>query len=409
VSTELAAATSARVVRRMAGEPVFALRLVLPGGSRRESIPGQALVTARMLFEGTRRRDWRSLAEAAEARGLTVAGFAGVESHGLAVDGLAEDWRLAIELAAELLFESSFPADRLGWIARHAEAELEAQEDQADVRTGRAFAAALYGEHPKGRPLQGTPEGLRRLDPTACAAFHSAALERGGFVVAAGTIDETEVAAALGDAFASLAAPGSNAFVPPPLPPQTARRDEIRTRARDQAHLFVGQLTVDRFDPDFEALELAAVAFGAGAGLSGRIPLRLRDREGLAYAAHADLVQAAGLDPGRLVAYVGTAPDNLERAEEAVREELRRLVDGSVTELELVDALSYLLGREPFRRETARLWADLAAYGRVLGLPLEDTEWRAARLRAVTPDGVAAALRRRLAPEALTVMRGLPR
>jgi len=395
-------------VRRLPGSPVVALRVVLPGGARRESIPGQALVTGRMLFEGTRRRDWRALAEAVEARGLSVAGFAGLESHGVAVDGLAEDWRLAIEVAAELIAESSFPADRLEWIVRHAAAELEAQADQADVLTARAFAAELYGEHPKGRPLQGSAEGLARLDSQACRDFHAAALGRGGFVVMAGAIDEPEVDAELSRAFAALAAPAPDPFRPPALPAREARRQEIVTRARDQAHLFVGQLTVDRFDAEYEALEIAAVAFGAGAGLSGRIPLRLRDREGLAYAAHADLVAAASLDAGRMAAYIGTSPENLERAEAAVREETRRLVEEGISETELADARSYLLGREPFRRETARLWADLAAQGRVLGLPLEQTDWRLGRLRSVTAEQVSAALRRHVDPEKLSVVVGRP-
>jgi zinc protease len=405
-----APAATAGVVRarRLGGAPVVSIRIVLAGGARREAIPGQALVSGRMLAEGSATRDWRAIAELAEARGTSVYGYAAFESHGLAIDALAGEWRTALALGAELLFTSAFPADRLAWTARHAAAELEAQEDQADLVTARAFAAQMWAPHPKGRPLQGDAASLASLDPAACRSFHDAALRRGGWLVVAGAIDVDEVTLAAERLFADLPAAHRDGFAPPPPPPRAASRREVRTRARDQAHLLVGQRTIARGHTDFEALELAAVALGAGAGLAGRIPARVRDREGLAYTASADLVAGAGLDEGRLTAYVGTGPENLDRAERAVREEIERLAAEGISERELEDARSYLLGREPFRRETARQWADLAAYGEIVELPLADAEWRVARLRAVAVADVTAALERHVDPERLAVTSGLP-
>jgi zinc protease len=403
-----AATRSSIVTRRIPGAPVVALRLVLPGGSRREAIPGQALVAGRMLAEGTAGRDWHALADLAERRGMSIAGWSSLEAHGVEIDALRSEWERALELAAELVFASDFPADRLRWIARHAAAELAAQEDQADVMTARAFAEQLWAAHPKGRPLQGDAESLARLERTTCRSFHREALARGGWLVVAGDIDPDAVGAAAQELFGALGAPADDAFTPPAPPPRAAGRREVRTRARDQAHLLVGQRTVGRRHPDYETLELAAVALGAGAGLSGRIPNRVRDREGLAYVASAGLVNGAGLDAGHCSAYVGTGPDNVGRAERAIREELERFVAEGISASELETAKSYLLGREPFRRETARQWADLAAQALVVGLPLTDSAWRVERLAAVTRDEVGAALVRHLEIDALAVTVGLP-
>ena len=395
-------------IRRIPGAPLVAVRVVFPGGGRREEIPGQALVTGRMLSEGTARSDWRAIATDAEALGMSAAGLSNLEAHGVAVDALADDWERALDLAAELALESTFPEERLRWVARQAAAELEAQADQADLWTARAFAELVYAPHPKGRPAQGDPESLARLDSALCRGFHEAARARGGLVVVAGEIDPERVLAAVERRFASLAPPADDGFAPPAPPPPGERRRELRTRARDQAHLFLGHLTVDRLHPDYAPLELAAVALGAGAGLSGRIPSRIRDREGLAYHASADLVAGASLDSGRLVAHVGTAPENVERAERAAREEIARLAAEGLEERELEDARSYLVGREPFRRESARQWADLAIHGTILGLPVDDLEWRLASLRAVDREAVARALRKHVAPDALAVTVGLP-
>jgi zinc protease len=395
-------------VRRIPGAPLVAVRVVLAGGSRREDLPGLALVAGRALAEGTRRRDWRALATVAESRGMTTAGFGSLESTGVAVDALAADWEGALELAAEMLLESWFPEDRVRWLARQAAAELEAQDDEADVMTGKAFAELLYGAHPKGRPLEGDARSLAAITVADCARFHAAALARGGCVSVAGAVDPDAVIARLERLLPGLHAGNDREFAPCAPPEPSSRRREIRTRARDQAHLFVGQLTVARGHPDCAALELAAVALGAGSGLSGRIPNRIRDREGLAYHAAADAVAGAGLDPGRFVAYVGTAPDTVAQAEHGVVEETRRLLEGGLTDAEVEEARSYLLGREPFRRETARQWAELAALGALEGLPFEDGAWSRARIAALDRATVEAALRRHLDPERLAVAVGLP-
>jgi len=170
----------------------------------------------------------------------------------------------------------------------------------------------------------------------------------------------------------------------------------------------MGSRTVARAHPDFPALELAAVLLGTGAGLTGRIPQRIREREGLAYTATADTVGGAGIDEGRLLCYVGTAPETLDQAEASVRDELARFLAEPIATQELESARSFLLGREPFRRETARQWADLMAMSELLDLPLDDPDWTSDQIRQLTAGEVEAAARRWIDPERLLVTRGLP-
>ncbi len=405
-------------LRRTEGAPVVAVRLLLQGGARCESIPGQALLTGRLLAEGTRRRSWQRIAADAEGRGMILSSFSGYETHGLSLDALAEDWELALEWTAELLFESVFPADRLRWLARQAAAELEAQADQADLLTARTFGEQLYAPHPRGRPLQGDPASLAALDSDQCREFHTAALGWGTYLSVAGEIDEAKVEARARDLFGGLLADragdggSTRAERPRPEPappsPQPVPRREIVTRAQDQAHLFLGSRTLSRSHSDYPALEVAGVLLGTGSGLTGRIPQRIREREGLAYTATADTVSGAGLDEGRLVCYVGTAPETLDQAEASVRDELERFLVEPIPGDDLERARSYLLGREPFRRETARQWADLMAVSALLDLPLDDPEWYSDQIRRLTVGEVEAAARRWIHPERLLVTRGLP-
>lgn len=394
-------------VRRVEGAPVVAVRLQFLAGGRQEPLPGQALLTGRMLTEGTRTRDWRRIAEQAESKGMVVESNGSFESIGVSVDALAQDWELALEWAVELLLESSFPEDRCAWLSRQAAAELESLADQPDVKTVWGFHKQLYFPHPRSRPLHGSAENLVALTPDDCAEFHRRAGAHGILASVAGVMDADAVQARL---LGLLGAPETAAepFPGPPAPEGTGPRSIVATDAEDQAHLYVGHLSVPRRHPDYAALELLAVILGSGAGLTGRIPARIREREGLAYTAYAQTVAGSSLDRGRLVAYVGTSPATVEKAERGVIEEITRLVEDGIEPAELEESRAYLLGREPFRRETARQWADLLIEAEEYGIPVDDFEHRKAELAALDRATVEAAARRHVHPEDLRVTVGLP-
>lgn len=394
-------------VRRVEGAPVVAVRLWLRAGGRQEPIPGQALVTGRMLTEGTPRRDWRRIAEEAEGKGMILQSSGTFESIGLAIDALAQDWELALDWAAELMLESSFPEDRCAWLARQAAAELESLTDQPEVKTAWGFLEQLYAPHPRSRPLHGSRESLLGLTPADCATFHQRARAHGVLAAVTGVVDEDAVQQRL---TALLGGPpvGVEPFPEPPEPAGLSRRLVVGTDAEDQAHLYAGHLTVARRHPDFAALEVLAVILGSGAGLTGRIPARIREKEGLAYTAYAQTVAGSGLDRGRLFAYVGTSPATVEQAERGVAEEIARLAADGIEETELEEARAYLLGREPFRRETARQWADLLIEAEEYGLPVDDFEHRKAELEVLDRPTVEAAARRHVHPEELRITVGMP-
>lgn len=394
--------------RRVEGAPVVTVRVVAAGGARGEEIPGQGLVAGRMLSEGSRTRDWRRIAEEAESLGMSVSSSASFEGHGVSVDALAEDWKQALDWAAELMLEPSFPEDRCDWVVRQAAAELESLADQPETLCSWAFQEQLYAPHPLSRRLQGDPESLDRITPEACRRFHQRSLAAGVAVIVAGRVPEDAVRCAVEDSFGSLAVPGRPRVEPPPPDGAGLDRRRVQVPAGDQAHLLLGHLTVPRRHPDEPALRVLAVILGAGSGLGGRIPARIREREGLAYVAQTHTVVGAGLDPGRFAIYVGTSPATVERAEAAAREELVRLLEDGVSEEEVEEARSYLLGREPFRRETARQWADLLLEAQWYDLPLDDRRWCERRLLEVDRKTVERVARRHLKPDELRVTLGFP-
>ncbi len=394
--------------QRVLGAPVVSVRVFLRGGMRREPTPGLALVTGRSLTEGSRERDWRRVADEAEARGVAISGFASLDGHGLAVDALAREWRKAVEWAAELSLEPAFPADRAAWVARQAAGELESLLDTPEARAGFAFLDHLYRPHPRSRPLQGELRGSPDEIADSCGRFHRASMARGVVVVVAGEVDPDEVEAEVHRRF--RAAPERTGAPDEEVEPRgrPERRRELVCGGEGQAQVLLGHRTLELGHRDHPLLELLGVILGAGAGLDGRLPQRIRERDGLAYGVQVGTVVGASTDPGHLGVWVATADETVERVIDGAVEELRRVVEHGVLETELAAARAWLLGREPFGRETARQWAPRLVLAELLGLPLDRPEWRTRGWREATREAVDDAARRWIRPDELKITVGRP-
>ncbi|MEM8996747.1 MAG: pitrilysin family protein [Acidobacteriota bacterium] len=394
-------------VEHVPGLPLVSSRAFVRGGARLEPQPGWSHLTGRLLAEGTVRQSFGDLVEAAESRGAWQQTYGTGETIGAAVDTVAVDWRWALDHLLELLLEPAFPEDRLEWLRRRVQAELESMKDQPDVRTNLAFLDQLFAPHPYGRPVQGDAASLAELTAEDCRAWHRRSLGWGGCLSVAGAVDIDAVLAHLEPRFRDLEAAATETPPSPPAPAGSAERRVVELRGSEQAHLFLGLRTVERTHPDLAALELLGVVLGAG-GLSGRLPLELRERRGLAYHVDVSTVAGCGLDPGRFSVYIGTSPRHLDQAERSIREELARLLGDGVGEEELEEARGYLLGRAPFRLETLRQRVETMAVAAIYGTRDDEPDWWPGKLRAVTADDVTRAARRWLDVGALAVTVGVP-
>jgi hypothetical protein len=136
-----------------------------------------------------------------------------------------------------------------------------------------------------------------------------------------------------------------------------------------QAQIFMGGLAPAMTDPDFAAMKLVSTVLGGG--LAGRFFSELRDKQALAYTTATQ--EPMRVDPGYFLALLGTAPDNVVKAEAALRDQLERIRREPVPDEELRVAKAYLLGSLAMDRRTnaRQAWylAALETQGRRVRIP----------------------------------------
>jgi zinc protease len=98
------------------------------------------------------------------------------------------------------------------------------------------------------------------------------------------------------------------------------------------------------------------------------------------------------------MANAGVAPENVERAIEAVLAEVRKVREELVTEQELADAADYLIGSVPVRMETNDGIAGYLLNTEYYGLGMDYVYRAPGYIRAQTREALREAARRHMDP-----------
>jgi len=211
-----------------------------------------------------------------------------------------------------------------------------AEDDPGDV-AGERIARAVYGEHPLGRPIGGTPESIRAVDRDAVHRHYRETHVPGSIVVtAAGAVDHDALVAALG---------GQPEGAPRPrrtvdAGARHASGFEVVHRPTEQANLILGLpgLTVG----DGRRSTLAVLNAVLGGGMSSRLFQEVRERRGLAYSVYS--FASAYSDLGMLGLAAGCSPRNAPDVAELMLAQLRGLAAEGITVSEHRRAVGQLSG-----------------------------------------------------------------
>jgi predicted Zn-dependent peptidase len=197
---------------------------------------------------------------------------------------------------------------------------------------------------------------------------------------------------------------------PPPAgsaPAVEARaRSERRVieRPAQQAQVLVGFLGPSLHDADYAAVRVLGAILGSG--MSGRLFVELREKRGLAYSLGMAIPFRTG--PSSLVAYLGTAPTNVESAHAGVLAEVERIRRENVTSQELARAKAYLLGTLTMDRRTNARHAWYLAFFETVGAGWDYPDRYARAIERVTVEDVRAAAERYLLRPTTVVLQPPP-
>lgn len=327
------------IYRHIADMKFFNMVAVTQGGLRGDSTPGLQNCFANLLATASAHASYDELLAAVEGSGSVLAGFSGKDSLGLKMQCFNDGFHEISRLWAECLLRPVFPTRQWEITKLEVLDELRAEQDSAGNMAVKRFQELIYKDHPYQYPVYGTKDVLEQYDTKSLESAFKTYRDQGPWVIGAvGGLEEEEVKAHLLEILGDWK-PKSKLRMFPELLTETKAQNVRITKDKEQSHVVLGFPGITWFDSDRYALDILSTVLG---GSGGRLFIRLRDQESLAYTVSPIL--SYGVHSGVFGAYIACAPEKVEKAIASLEREFRLVCEGDISDEELLRAKNYLVG-----------------------------------------------------------------
>ncbi|HET9490261.1 MAG TPA: pitrilysin family protein [Methylomirabilota bacterium] len=394
------------IVQEHRASEVVALQLWVRIGGRDET-PNELGLThylEHMLFKGTPTRPPGSIDRLIERLGGQSNAFTSYDATHYDVVLPAEHLQAGLELLADIAVNASLAQDDLDAERKVVFEEMRLTQDNPDRYLLRRIYELAYAPHPYGRPILGTPELIGALTRKQLEAYYRKYyVPRQMVLVVVGAVRPDEVRRLARATFGRLDATGASR----PATPTVARLEGMRQldvpRSEKQAYLGLGWRTAPTNDTDVYAVDLLTYILGDGP--SSRLNQTVRERQRLVYSI--DAGYGAWEKAGLVSVTARLEAANLDRAEAAIVDVVRRVRAEGVTEAERQRALVTAESNYAFDIETVEGLAK--SYGQAeTTWTLEDELQYLSRLRQVTAEEIQAVARRYFGDDNYSRVRFVP-
>lgn len=315
----------------------------------------------------------------------------------------------AVKLVGHLLTGSTFPEKEFETLKRQMAEGLKSRSDEPATKARDAMTTH-FNTYPAGdaRHTETSEELAAEIEAATLDQvkdYYRKVFGLGeGAVAVVGDFDEKALLDALkADVLGQKSAEVKFERIVSEYRPVKAARVAIDTPDKENAVLMARvDFAANVDDKDAPALTVADWILGGSEGLSNRIMMRLRQKEGLSYGAGSSVTLPMFGNRAKWSIFAIVAPQNLAQAEKSLKDELSRAVKSGVTEEELAEAKRGLIETRAVNRAQdgilAANWVNYLEVGKTFAFSKATED----AIRALTVEDVNAAIRRIADPEKLT-------
>lgn len=370
--------------------PLVSFTITVLGGTNQFEKPdraGLASFTTAMLREGTKTRDGEQLALDLQLLGTSIAAEVGSESGSMSFLSTTEKFAPTLEILADMLLNSTFPAAALERLRAQRLVSLAQAKAQPGFIGDRVFSRVLYGKnHPFAvDPDEPTIKSITRDD---VVAFHKEYFQPGrAIVTVAGDVNPASVKQAIERGLAGWAAGGQEpAFTyPPPAAPRPTTIYLVDRPGSKQSVFAIGHPGPPRNTPDYFALQV--MNFILGGHFQSRLNANIREEKGYSYGVRSGF--SFGKGPGPFRTGGDVVSDKTDLALIEFMQELRGIHGGRpITDDEMTQAKDSLIQRLPNQFASVSALGSAITSLYVQDLPRDYYETYATAVNAVTKEDV---------------------
>jgi predicted Zn-dependent peptidase len=386
--------------------PMISMQLNISGAGpifEPANMPGLANITAQMLREGTKTRNSVQIAEQTAQLGAEISASAGFGSSSTVVNasGLSDNFDQWLALTSDILLNPTFPADELNRLKQRLKAQLRQQRANPNFLSNETFSRSVYGSHPAAT-VAATNESIDAITPEMLAKWHQERYAPQNAILGiTGDVKAAEILPKLEKTLGGWKKTDLTEVLPPNPKPVASKRVFLVDRPGSvQTTVALGNIAIDRRDPDYIPLSVANHILGGGP--AARLFLNLREEKGYTYGVYSNFVALKYPGPWRAGGDVRT--EVTAGAMTEFFKEFQRLRDEKVPASELDEAKRAIVASFALSLERPSELLGYAIVSKIYGFPPDYWDTYPAKVMAVTADDIQRVARKYLDPEKLQVV-----
>jgi predicted Zn-dependent peptidase len=292
-----------------------------------------------MLFKGTSSRSAMAIAREIDRVGGFLNAFTEKETTCVYALLPKEHMALAFDVLSDMAFSSVLDEREMEKEKAVIVNEILSLDDSPEEKGHERFVRGMWADHALARKITGEVEEVRGINRDRLLEFYGRRFTPANAVIAvAGNFDPSKARDLSAAAFAGMAAPGG---APSRIPPPASKFTGFEPDRFTQVQIFAGTTyPLDRdIDHYYDSL-VFSTAFGES--MSSRLFQSLREELGLCYTVYS--FRNFFSDTGLFTIYANATPALAKKLLFALDGELARLVREPLSEAEIEDARSHLVG-----------------------------------------------------------------
>ncbi|HLO88254.1 MAG TPA: pitrilysin family protein [Nostocaceae cyanobacterium] len=364
---------------------------------------GLAALVAENLLNGTKTQDKLTLTKTLEARGINLDFTTYREGVRINANSLATDLPILLTTLADVIQNSTFPAQELEITRQQALTAVRSDLDNPEKVARRLFTQTVY---PENHPLHNlaTEKTIQKVQREDLINFKAQHYRPDTTVLAlVGDLETEKVRSLVESLFGNWHVSGQAPkikYSPVTLPSQVVRVNaELPGKAQTVTNM--GFIGLNRQDSRFYAALVFNQILG-GDTLSSRLGEQVRDRQGLTYGIYSNL--QAGKNTGTLTIEMQTSPEDTNKAISSTIQILQRIQQQGVTPLEVETAQKTLISNYNLTLANPEEITDRILMNEVYGLGKLELRAFKQKIQQVTLNQVNQIARELLQPDKIVIV-----
>ena len=343
---------------------------------------------AKLLLQGTKTKDAKTLAQELENNCIDVSIKAKQDYLKASFLFLNEDFDLAMQYAKDILLNSTF--DELEKEKFKIKAEINADLDNPRVLASDTFVRKIFQGHCYSNTCSKTLEEIDKVTKEDILYVYNKILNSKKVISIAGDVKNSNELSdyfALNFDFMKTNEPEYKIPLLEDFLPKESNVEIVKISKANlnQAQLFQGWIVPSTKSDLYPKISVMNNILG-GSGLSSRLFVELRDKQGLAYTVRSSY--EALFKSALFSFYIATEPKNIRKSLDGFIFELTKLAKNPPSDDELQGAKENLIGRLEYFSQTNSQLASMEGYNYLAGLGLNYSDKFIKMINAVNSDDV---------------------